>query len=92
MEQGAPTRQVKSRVTPKQWCRCSHLLNLRKKGLNQSDQLYFLSPDRAMHPMLHGYEEKRAASPAAKARHGVVVSEAQPRLVQKPGRRISVRL
>jgi hypothetical protein len=64
----------------------------KKRPPTKSDQLYFLPPDRAMHPMLHGYEEKRAASPAAKARHGVVISEAQPRLVQKLGRRFSVRL
>ena len=94
VERGAPTRQVKRRVTPKQRCRCSHLLNLRKKkeAPTKSDQLYFLPPDRAMHPMLHGYKKKRSAPPRAKASHGVVISEAQPRLVQKLGRRIPVRL
>jgi hypothetical protein len=55
-------------------------------------RLYFLPPDPAMHPMLHGYKKKRAASPGAKASHGVIISEAQPRLVQKLGRRIPVRL
>jgi hypothetical protein len=55
-------------------------------------RLYFLPPDPAMHPMLHGYKKKRAASPRAKASHGVIISEAQPRLVQKLGRRIPVRL
>jgi hypothetical protein len=70
------------------------LLNLQnKEGSTHSTQLPFLSPpDREMHPMLHEYKEKRAALPGAKARRGVVISEAQPRLVQELGGRISVRL
>jgi hypothetical protein len=55
-------------------------------------RLYFLPLDPATHPMLHEYKKKRAASPSAKASHGVVISQAQPRLVQKLGRRIPVRL
>jgi hypothetical protein len=40
--------------------------------------------------MLHEYKEKRAAFPGGKGRRGVVISEAQPRLVQELGGRISV--
>jgi hypothetical protein len=47
MDQDAPTRQVKGRVTPEQPVRCSQLLTHEKKGQSL-----------AMHPMLHDNKGK----------------------------------
>jgi len=44
MEQSAPSRQVKRRVTPNRWGCCSHLLNLSKKCLNQVRSGYISFP------------------------------------------------
>jgi hypothetical protein len=80
MERSAPTRQVKGRVTPKQRCRCSHLHKRHKNTAQPSPiQLHFLrSLSVAMHQMMDACKEERAVFPGAKARHGVVISEAQP--------------
>jgi len=45
-----------------------------------------------MHPILHEDKEKRGGFSGAKTKHSAVASEAPPRLVQKLGRWLSMRV
>ena len=68
IEQGTPTRQVKSRITPERWVRCSQLLIHKKKN--------YPSVSGATHPIIHEAAEKRGAFPNSKTRQRDIASKA----------------
>jgi hypothetical protein len=100
MEQSAPTRQIKGSLTPKTMEplftiaqppeKKDSTSSIRSDGQTVLTRYLWLS--LAMHPILHEDRKKRGGFSGAKTRHSVVASEALPRLAQKLGRWLSLRV